>query len=110
GTVGCQSGAPYSLPPLCVPVAPVPVVEPGSCATAGDVATAMAASATTMIHVRRAYPRKRLHLSRGPAGLADGLAQKEPALPAESPRDSPQRTWVPRSPVLPGIRLVARQH
>src|ERR1700733_5831506 len=34
-------------------------------------------------------------LFRGPAGLADGLALKEPAPPAGSPRDSPQGTGSP---------------
>jgi hypothetical protein len=74
--------------PFALVAAPPPV--PFALA-AGAIASANTAKLGTM----RFATRKTLF--RGPAGLADGLALKEPAPPAGSPRDSPQRNWVPRS-------------
>ena len=48
---------------------------------------------------KASYPHKH-NLFRRPTGLADGLALKEPALLAASPRDSPHLTGVPRSLTL----------
>jgi hypothetical protein len=56
-------------------------------------AGALASARTAKLGSIRWATRKSLF--RGPAGLADGLALKEPAPPAVSPRDSPQGTGSP---------------
>src|SRR4051794_34128752 len=43
-------------------------------------------------------------LFRRPAGLADGLARKEPALPRKAPGIRPKQPWVPRPELLTRVR------
>src|SRR5260370_41568889 len=52
---------------------------------------------------------KTANLFRGPAGLADGLALKEPALPTVPTVGFAPTTWVPRS-LTPGQGLGVRRH
>jgi hypothetical protein len=117
GTVGCGNGtagvapmpappevalAPGGVPdgvalvPLVVAAGAVEAPPPPAWAVAAALAVdALASANAAKLGSIRWATRKTLF--RGPAGLADGLALKEPAPPADSPRDSPQRNWVPRS-------------
>src|SRR5580693_7349493 len=96
GTVGRGNGsAGWAL----MPAPPEIEVVPGDDVAVGDdapvalAAGALASARTAKLGSIRWGTRKSLF--RGPAGLADGLALKEPAPPAVSPRDSPQRTGSP---------------
>src|SRR3954471_20003635 len=65
-------------------------------------ATPSASANSAQMNIRD-FPRTTT-LFRRPAGLADGLARKEPAPPVDDHGISPKTTWVPRSPDRPGIR------
>src|SRR3954465_15032960 len=71
-----------------------------------DGAATKAATASMHMHIHtRERPRTGNYpIFRRPPGLADGLAQKDPALPTDPPWNSPQQRWVPRSPTRSRIR------
>ena len=60
-------------------------------AAAGTAAAAIAMLESVVTRARDPHS----YLFRRPAGLADGLALKEPAPPTDSPRDSPQQLGSP---------------
>ena len=83
--VPADDAAPALEDPLPLP----PGLAPPAALAAGAPASANAAKLGSIRDATRKI------LFRGPAGLADGLALKEPAPPADSPRDSPQGTGSP---------------
>src|SRR3954463_233085 len=70
----------------------------------GTATKAATASMHMHIHTRERPRTGNYPIFRRPPGLADGLAQKDPALPTDPPWNSPQQRWVPRSPTRSGIR------
>src|SRR5271154_1071635 len=85
--VAVEAPALEAPPPLAL------IAAPPAALAAGALASANAAAAAAKLGIIRWGTRKSLF--RKPAGLADGLALKEPAPPAGSPRDSPQRIGSP---------------
>ena len=98
GVAGVDAGAGAGSPP-----ARAPPVD----ALAGAAAVPMIVKLNK--NVLRARARKPPILFRRPAGLADGLALKEPALHTGLPCDSPQQFGSPVPGFVPRIRRVARQ-
>src|SRR6185503_5349033 len=86
---GAAGGSSYATPP--------------GPSAAMAVGAAMSASANSAQMNIRGVPRTTT-LFRRPAGLADGLARKEPAPRVEDHEIRPKQPWVPRSPDRPGIR------
>ena len=103
GALGCVPAA-VCVPPALPPPAPV-VAPPPALALALDAPAR--ANAAKLGSIRWAT---RKSLFRRPAGLADGLALKEPAPPVGSPRDSPQTNWVPRSADVGPADSASRQY
>src|SRR4051794_39964025 len=75
----------------------------------GTATKAATASMHMHIHTRERPRTGNYPIFRRPPGLADGLAQKDPALPTDPPWNSPQQRWVPRSPTRSGIRRARKR-
>ena len=117
---------PVVVPGDGVPVVPVPVVPIGPVgavplavvpadAGAAPPPPLLALAPEAPASARTAKPGSircatRKSLFRRPAGLADGLALKEPAPPADSPRDSPQGTGSPAPRMLGPADSASRQY
>src|SRR3954451_6007388 len=97
GTLACAGSGTTAAPPVGRP--PKPLVVCGCAPPVAATLCAGTASASSSVpkHTARAPPRTSIHLFRRPTGLADGLAQKEPAPPAEYRAELAPTDWVPRS-------------